>query len=65
MSVGPPTPTPLLSAPPSDDYSPTGAVAWFVGNYEDERVLAMLFESPQADDPDVWVVVPEFKNPNA
>lgn len=57
-------PTPLLQQPPSEMYSPTGQIAWFVGRYETDRVLAMLYESSYADDMDVWVVVPEFRNPN-
>lgn len=56
--------TPIFREPPSDNYAPTGGVAWFVGKYETDRVLAMLYESPLAHEPDAWVIVPEFRNPN-
>lgn len=51
----------LLTEVPHENYSATGEMAWFIGRTNNDRVLAMLYDSPYADDPDVWVIVPEFK----
>jgi hypothetical protein len=55
--------TPLLKHAPNK-FQPNLFFAWFVGKYETDRVLAQQWQNSENTREVVWVIVPEYKNPN-